>query len=260
MGLLTILKKVKEEEREIRILVLGLDNAGKTTIVRRLCDKPIDDVEPTLGFSIQTLEYELCDDFDDDEGVGGDDASGLGDDDDDGAAAASSSASPTMTTTTTYQLHLWDIGGQSTIRAYWRNYFEKTDGIVWVVDAGDRSRMGLVRDELALVLRQERLEGASLLVLANKSDLDGALGPAAIATALELRRQTRAARRGRPRSDDDVGDDDGDDDERGAPPTSGGHESRHWTIRASSAVTGEGLADSIDWLVRDITDRIYFAA
>jgi hypothetical protein len=28
MGLLTILKKVKQKERELRILILGLDNAG----------------------------------------------------------------------------------------------------------------------------------------------------------------------------------------------------------------------------------------
>lgn len=32
MGLLTILKKVKRKEKEIRILLLGLDNAGKTTV------------------------------------------------------------------------------------------------------------------------------------------------------------------------------------------------------------------------------------
>jgi hypothetical protein len=31
MGLLTILKKVKQKERELRILILGLDNAGSYT-------------------------------------------------------------------------------------------------------------------------------------------------------------------------------------------------------------------------------------
>ena len=30
-----------------------------------------------------------------------------------------------------YQLNVWDVGGQKTIRAYWRNYFEKTDGLIW---------------------------------------------------------------------------------------------------------------------------------
>jgi len=29
MGLLTILKKVKQKEQEIRVLILGLDNAGQ---------------------------------------------------------------------------------------------------------------------------------------------------------------------------------------------------------------------------------------
>jgi ADP-ribosylation factor-like protein 2 len=31
MGLLTILKKIKQREQELRILILGLDNAGITT-------------------------------------------------------------------------------------------------------------------------------------------------------------------------------------------------------------------------------------
>ena len=35
MGLLSILKKVKEKEKEVRVLILGLDNAGKTTVVKK---------------------------------------------------------------------------------------------------------------------------------------------------------------------------------------------------------------------------------
>jgi len=28
-----------------------------------------------------------------------------------------------------YKLNMWDIGGQKSLRSYWRNYFEQTDGI-----------------------------------------------------------------------------------------------------------------------------------
>lgn len=61
----------------------GLDNAGKTTIVKKFNGDDISTIEPTLGFNIKTLEYKG------------------------------------------YQLNVWDVGGQQTIRSYWRNYFEQ---------------------------------------------------------------------------------------------------------------------------------------
>lgn len=72
-------------------------------------------------------------------------------------------------------MNLWDVGGQKSLRSYWRNYFESTDGLVWVVDSADRMRMDACRDELEILLKEERLAGATLLVLANKQDLPGAL-------------------------------------------------------------------------------------
>lgn len=57
MGLLSILKKVRQKEREMRILMVGLDNAGKTTIVKKFNGEDIDTIEPTLGFNIKTMDY-----------------------------------------------------------------------------------------------------------------------------------------------------------------------------------------------------------
>ena len=57
MGLLSIIRKLKQKERETRILILGLDNAGKTTCVAKLSGGDTSLISPTLGFNISTLVY-----------------------------------------------------------------------------------------------------------------------------------------------------------------------------------------------------------
>lgn len=74
-----------------------------------------------------------------------------------------------------YRLNIWDVGGQKTLRSYWRNYFEQTDGLLWVVDSADVRRLEDCRRELHSLLKEEKLAGATLLILANKQDLEGAL-------------------------------------------------------------------------------------
>ncbi|KAI9281590.1 ADP-ribosylation factor family-domain-containing protein [Sporodiniella umbellata] len=181
MGLLTILKKNRQNEKEMRILMLGLDNAGKTTILKKINGEPIDTISPTLGFNIKTLEHE------------------------------------------NYKLNIWDVGGQKSIRSYWRNYFEQTDALVWVVDSADRLRLNDCKKELQQLLQEERLAGATLLVFANKQDITGALSEKEIKDVLEL---------------EDI-------------------KSHHWAILACSAVTGCNLLKGMDWVVNDVASRIY---
>ena len=59
---------------------------------------------------------------------------------------------------------MWDVGGQRTLRAYWRNYYESTDGLVWVLDSADAARLREVAAELNALLSEEkaREETASL--------------------------------------------------------------------------------------------------
>jgi len=122
-----------------------------------------------------------------------------------------------------YKLNFWDVGGQTTIRSYWRNYFEQTDGVIWVVDSGDRIRLQDTKEELHNLLLQEKLAGATLLVFCNKQDIEGSLTMAEIREILDL----------------------------------DGIKTRHWGSIGCSAVTGEGLLEGIDWIVTDIASRIF---
>ncbi|KAK6181206.1 hypothetical protein SNE40_009115 [Patella caerulea] len=181
MGLLTILKKMKQKEKEVRLLMLGLDNAGKTTILKKFNGEDIDTISPTLGFNIKTLEHRG------------------------------------------FKLNVWDVGGQRSLRSYWRNYFESTDGLIWVVDSADRMRIQDCKQELHSLLLEERLAGSTLLVFANKQDLPGSLSSEDIKKMLDL---------------DNI-------------------KSHHWRILPCSAVTGEHLLEGIDWTIDDIASRIF---
>ena len=70
---------------------------------------------------------------------------------------------------------MWDIGGQKAIRPYWKNYYENTDGLVYVVDSSDEVRLKECTDELQQLLIEENLVNVPLLVFANKQDLQFAL-------------------------------------------------------------------------------------
>lgn len=54
-----------------------------------------------------------------------------------------------------FKLNIWDVGGQKSLRSYWRNYFESTDGLVWVVDSADRLRLEDCKKELGALLLEE---------------------------------------------------------------------------------------------------------
>jgi len=108
--------------REYRILILGLDNAGKTTILYRLqVDEPVTTV-PTIGFNVETLQYKNI------------------------------------------KFQVWDLGGQSSIRPYWRCYYPNTDAIIFVVDSTDVERLDTARAELHAML-EVRFDAACCFLL-----------------------------------------------------------------------------------------------
>ena len=50
------------------------------------------------------------------------------------------------------KFQVWDLGGQTSIRPYWRCYYSNTDAIIYVVDSADRDRMGISKQELVSML------------------------------------------------------------------------------------------------------------
>ncbi|KAI3383544.1 hypothetical protein SNEBB_005352 [Seison nebaliae] len=130
--------------KERRILILGLDGAGKTTILYRLQVGEVVTTIPTIGFNVETVIYKNL------------------------------------------KFQVWDLGGQTSIRPYWRCYYSNTDAIIYVVDSQDHDRMGISKQELLSMLQEEELKSAVLCVLANKQDLKGAMSVAQVANAVGL--------------------------------------------------------------------------
>ncbi len=161
--------------KEVRILILGLDNAGKTTILYRLQNDTTESIQtiPTIGFNVETLQYKNI------------------------------------------KFQVWDLGGQTSIRPYWRCYYPNTDAIIFVVDSADTARLEVARQELQAMLQEEELRDSILLVFANKQDQKGALNAQQVSEGMGLP----------------------------------GVRGRQWSIQETSALKGKGLFEGFDWLV-----------
>lgn len=158
--------------KETRILILGLDNAGKTTILYRLKIDQVVSTTPTIGFNVESVQYKNI------------------------------------------LFQVWDLGGQSSIRPYWRCYFPDTNAILYVIDSIDRERLVDAKEELTLMLGEEELNGVPLLIFANKQDLPGAMSATDVSEGLGLV---------------DI-------------------RNRQWAIFQTSALRGSGILEGFEWL------------
>lgn len=76
-------------------------------------------------------------------------------------------------------MHIWDIGGQVSLRPFWRNYYEMTDGLVWVIDGASSPQRILESKKMLheVLASSSSLSGASLLIFLNKMDLPNPISP-----------------------------------------------------------------------------------
>ncbi|KAI5192178.1 hypothetical protein NECID01_1833 [Nematocida sp. AWRm77] len=119
-----------------KVLMVGLDNAGKTTVLytfQSKCHASITETAiPTVGFNVENIKI----------------------------------GNVTIT--------VWDIGGQKKIRTLWGFYADGLSGLVYVIDIEDKERWKHAVEELKKIL-DKGTDGACsrkypVLILANKMD------------------------------------------------------------------------------------------
>lgn len=145
-----------------RAVMIGLDGAGKTTILYKLKDQdaPARPTVPTIGFNVEDIESK-----------------------------------------TGSKLTVWDVGGQDKVRQLWRHYYAGAQSLIFVIDSADTERLGEYKykdvpadttkslsacQELWKAMEEEDLKNATLLIFANKQDNPKALNVQQICDRLNL--------------------------------------------------------------------------
>ncbi|XP_065348628.1 ADP-ribosylation factor-like protein 6 isoform X1 [Cloeon dipterum] len=150
MGLLTKLMAILGfNRREVNVLVVGLNNSGKSTLVNQL--KPEEqratEIVPTVGFNVEKFNNK---------NVG---------------------------------FTAFDMAGQGRYRELWEHHYKDCQGIIFVVDSSDGLRLVVARDELEALLDHQHIRSKRhlpILVFANKMDVRGALSAVQVSASLGL--------------------------------------------------------------------------
>ncbi|KAM5274813.1 putative ADP-ribosylation factor-like protein 5C [Ctenodactylus gundi] len=158
--------------QEHKVIIVGLDNAGKTTILYQLLTKEAVHTCPTIGSNVEEIVLQKT------------------------------------------RFLMWDIGGQEALRSTWNSYYSDAEFIILVIDSTDRDRLLVTREELYKMLAHEALQGAAVLIFANKQDVKDSMTTREISQFLALSAIKDHA----------------------------------WHIQGCCALTGEGLPAGLQWM------------
>ncbi|KNC26909.1 hypothetical protein FF38_10939 [Lucilia cuprina] len=134
--------KYLTQKDEYCVVILGLDNAGKTTYLEAAKTKFTKNykgmnpskITTTVGLNIGSIDVQ---------GV---------------------------------RLNFWDLGGQHELQSLWDKYYQESHAVIYVIDSNDRDRMEESKVIFDKMIQNDLLSGVPLLILANKQDLPDVMG------------------------------------------------------------------------------------
>jgi ADP-ribosylation factor-like protein 5B len=127
-----VIELFQRSKDNFKIVILGLQNAGKTTILYRLSLGQVVTTQPTIGSNVEEILHNNV------------------------------------------KFQAWDLGGQESMRSVWDVYYINTDGIIFVIDSSDLDNYEESKIEFHKLMQNEDLKSTTILIFANKQDLDTA--------------------------------------------------------------------------------------
>ncbi|KAH8402260.1 hypothetical protein KR009_010875 [Drosophila setifemur] len=169
MGMLhNLADLIKIKKDKMTILVLGLNNSGKSSIINHFkkSSEQTSITVPTVGFMVEQFYSKQVR----------------------GSRNLDQYVLFLKTGMAGVSIKAIDMSGATRYRNLWEHQFKNCHGIIYVIDSSDRMRFVVVKDELDLVLQHPDLCNriVPILFYGNKSDMDDSLSSVKIAAALRL--------------------------------------------------------------------------
>ncbi|KAM9800656.1 ADP-ribosylation factor-related protein 1 isoform 1-T1 [Syngnathus typhle] len=123
------------------------------------------------------------------------------------------------------RLMFWDLGGQEELQSLWDKYYAESHGVIYVIDSTDEERLSESKEAFEKMISSDVLEGVPLLVLANKQDVLNCLSVPDIKTAFS----DCAPKIGK----------------------------RDCLVQPCTALSGDGVNEGIEWMVKCVIRNIH---